>query len=618
MLTRERARLENTFGKIARIIGSQFGIRVRIQGRGAYVSFRKNLINLPSCTDEEQQRLRPFLDGFLDHEIAHLLYTDQEVFERLVGDIEKDVEGAQVRKDIWNIVEDCWIERMIASVYPGCGSHIEDLNHEIHTLEDEEWSEYTTLPRLLGALARTMRGYTKLSDYAGDDKIGELIEEFGPEVDESKTIDNTTDALALADRVIERLKQMVDLPPNDPKQEQALMALAPGQTGKMDGEALVAAIIGDPGDTGDDGDGDEDDDADDDSRASGKAYATWDQRRFKRRYSGNNEPEEYLVFSDEFDYDHVYSAEERNEVTNRYNDLKDQVRPFIGAMASKLELSLAALSERRWQRAQPRGRRFDRKRLVRFVSRTSDDRRFWQKRADSEWIDTAVTLLWDCSGSMGSSGFFQRGAYEDYTGNKAALARIAAVAFHEALKSADVPHEVLGFNTAGEVPEALFAAVQRARDEGDDLSRYSRTDDVDKRMVFKSFDDDDGRAIAHITGQACNRDGECVLWAAKRLADRPEQRKVLIVGSDGQPSGATYGFLEEKYLADVVQKILGAGIEVIGIGIMDESVKDYYPNYVVLNQADELPGVLMARLSEALTGANKGATKNARTGVSAT
>jgi cobalamin biosynthesis protein CobT len=230
----------------------------------------------------------------------------------------------------------------------------------------------------------------------------------------------------------------------------------------------------------------------------------------------------------------------------------------------------------------------------------SDDDRIYKRLEEGENQDTAVCLLWDCSGSMGSS---------DVPSNKAALARIAAVAFHEALLRAGIVHEVLGFNTAGKVPAELTKAVRDAAKRGEDMTRYSRLDETDNRMVFVEYGQADGRAITAITGGAANRDGECVLWAAKRLAARPERRKILIVGSDGQPSGARYGETERNYLRQVVDRVTAAGIEVVGIGIMDESVKNYYPTNVTIKTARDLPRVVMGQLTNLLL--RKG-TSNAR------
>ena len=210
-----------------------------------------------------------------------------------------------------------------------------------------------------------------------------------------------------------------------------------------------------------------------------------------------------------------------------------------------------------------------------------------------------MTLLWDCSGSMGSS---------DRRTDKAALARLAAVAFHEALNKAHVVHEVLGFNSVGGTPEGLVRAVGEAGDRGEDLDRYSRLEDIDNLIVFASFGQADGRAICEITGAASNRDGEAVLWAARRLAQRLEPRKILIVGSDGQPQGGRFHRTEQNYLRETVRRVTSAGIEVIGLGIMDQSVKQYYEQWVLVQDIRDLPKAVLGQITNLLL--NRKGTRN--------
>ena len=126
-------------------------------------------------------------------------------------------------------------------------------------------------------------------------------------------------------------------------------------------------------------------------------------------------------------------------------------------------------------------------------------------------------------------------------------------------------------------------------------------------MVFVPWGSTDGRAICAINGDYANRDAECVLWAAKRLAARPEKRKVLIVGSDGHPNGAVYGYTEKKYLQEVVAQVIEAGIELYAIGIMDDAVSKYYPHWVVIHRVEDLPQAVMHQLGQALF-ARKGTT----------
>ena len=70
--------LESSLERIARIIAQKRGINVRLQGGMAYVDLDTREIVLPRVTDKEHKVLAPCLDGLLDHEVAHVLYTDPE------------------------------------------------------------------------------------------------------------------------------------------------------------------------------------------------------------------------------------------------------------------------------------------------------------------------------------------------------------------------------------------------------------------------------------------------------------------------------------------------------------------------------------------------------------
>jgi len=259
-------------------------------------------------------------------------------------------------------------------------------------------------------------------------------------------------------------------------------------------------------------------------------------------------------------------------------------------MANRLALALTAETEAYWTGGARRGRKWDKRQLPQWYL-GGEDERLWKKLEQGEQWDTAVSLLWDCSGSMGRNGSHKSKSY---------LARLAAIAFHEALVRAGITHEVLGFNTGGRPSAELNKKVAELRSDGVSLNHYSRLDEIDARMVFVPFGSTDGRALCEIDGSHANRDGECVLWAARRLAARPEKRKILIVGSDGQPSGARWDYTEKKYLQTVVRDIITSGIEVLAIGVMNPSVEKYYPNWVLINKATDIPTVVLEQLSQQL------------------
>jgi len=666
MITYQESFLESSFQKIARIIARRYGVTVTIRGGRAYVDMKKMSIVLPSLAHDSNLELE-HLDGFLDHECAHVKFTKVGIFDR--------IKGNPTLHGLWNGCEDVWIERAMGKEFYGCHQNMERLNVYLYAKCEERWPTMDPLGRLHYALERCYRGDHDKEKYENDPAIGGIISQLQDEIDRGKVCSDSEEAFSIAQAIYEKIKQLAD--EQEPQQGGEGVRGERGEDSEGD-SGNSSPSDGDTDDDSDDGDNDSEssqtggddesqgrgssdvsqscdessgdgtdgsikgetgkdcDDGNSDSSGERECYsATSDQKRqaqltkakaqakdFMNQessggfdkpldveglvnemltefydWSTEHDPDQYIVFSEEYDYDTEYDAEVRKRLGATYNEIRDEVKRYVGNLANILELTLQAEAENRWVGGARRGKKFDQRRLAYWAEGSDDDRLF---RYMEEGIkhDTAITLLWDCSGSMG------RNSRPD---SKAALARIAAVAFHEALRRCKtITHEVLGFNTDGDYSEELAELAEQARMNGDDLDRYSRVDERDARMVFVPFGSDDGRPIAAITGGAANRDGECVLWAAKRLAQRPEKRKILIVGSDGQPQGARYHRTECDYLRDTVKRVMAAGLEVYGLGIMDDAVRSYYPQFQVIQNAQELPRAVMTLLTSSLPAQNRG------------
>jgi cobalamin biosynthesis protein CobT len=103
------------------------------------------------------------------------------------------------------------------------------------------------------------------------------------------------------------------------------------------------------------------------------------------------------------------------------------------------------------------------------------------------------------------------------------------------------------------------------------------------------------------SGMSGNGDGDHILAAFDRLIARPEKRKLLIVFSDGQPAGwSGYGD-GGWYTGHVIKQIENESpVEIVGIGIQDESVVHYYKNHRVIRNADGLETALLSVIEEHL------------------
>jgi cobaltochelatase CobT len=269
-----------------------------------------------------------------------------------------------------------------------------------------------------------------------------------------------------------------------------------------------------------------------------------------------------------------------------YQDLAELASAATGALRNKLRAVLQARAECRRISDQVRGE-LDSSALH---TLRLGGKRIFTTETKGENLDVAVSILIDQSGSMGSS---------DHAGSRSAMARLSAIALGQALDAVGISFEVVGFTNRFTFDAGTYLPSPNRRD--------YRTPFVFD--VFKAFDESFRNTrdrFTSITGCADNADGEAVWECALRLAARPNERRVLIVLSDGEPQCS--GIHPERgadYLREVVKRITSAGIEVIGVGIMHEQVKKFYnertgAKWVNVATLPDLPVVVVKALSESL------------------
>jgi len=247
--------------------------------------------------------------------------------------------------------------------------------------------------------------------------------------------------------------------------------------------------------------------------------------------------------------------------------------PYISKLLSGFTLSkkvqkyLVSMSQVRSQVGLKSGSLCD-SQIYRMYSEV-EPRMFKRKQASTLKKDIAIAIMVDMSGSM--------------EGSKYRTACSCAIATQEVLCAIGVPNELSGFTTYKEdYPTCML------------YKKYSERSVARDIMIQRVQRGD----IFHY-----NADGESILFVAQRLAKRPERQKVLIVLSDGSPAfgGATRYGQGDTYLKDVLNLIESSrGIDVLGVGIQDTSVKSYYKRCSVVNNLTDLEGVLMGLLKEKL------------------
>tara|TARA_R110002074_G_scaffold45713_3_gene118073 strand:- start:1850 stop:3724 length:1875 start_codon:yes stop_codon:yes gene_type:complete len=299
----------------------------------------------------------------------------------------------------------------------------------------------------------------------------------------------------------------------------------------------------------------------------------------------------YAVFSTDFDEE--IAAEdlaEPAELERLRAYLDQQLDPLKGAvsrLANKLQRRLQAQQNRSWEFDLEEGT-LDAGRLARVVANPTTPLSFKMEK-DTEFRDTVVTLLLDNSGSM--------------RGRPISIAAICADVLARTLERCQVKVEILGFTTRawkGGQSREKWLADGRAQSPG-------RLNDL-RHIVYKQADAPmrrtrDNLGLMMKEGLLKeNIDGEALEWAHRRMLARREQRKILMVISDGAPvddstlSVNAANFLE-KHLRDVISMIeKRKAVELLAIGI-GHDVTRYYERAVTITDVEQLAGAMTEQLA---------------------
>jgi cobaltochelatase CobT len=309
---------------------------------------------------------------------------------------------------------------------------------------------------------------------------------------------------------------------------------------------------------------------------------------------GANEPPVggYRPFTAEFDEivpaETLCDAEELSRLRATLDQQLSHLQGVIGRLANRLQRRLLAKQSRAWEFDLDEGL-LDAARLARVVVTPTHSLSYKQEK-ETEFRDTVVTLLIDNSGSM--------------RGRPIMVAAISADILARTLERCGVKVEILGFTTrawkGGQAREKWVAEGKQPNP--------GRLNDL-RHVIYKSADMPLRRARKNLGLMLRegllkeNIDGEALLWAHQRLIARPEQRKILMVISDGAPvddstlSVNPASFLE-RHLRDVIEWIeTRSPVELTAIGI-GHDVTRYYRRAVTLVDAEQLGGTMMEKLAE--------------------
>ncbi|HEX9808924.1 MAG TPA: cobaltochelatase subunit CobT [Alphaproteobacteria bacterium] len=548
-----------------------------------------------SLPDQEVSKLR----GHADSMALKLRYHDDKIHAA------KMPSGETSRK-IYNEVEQARFEAVGAQHMRGVASNLDAaLADRCKALSFDRVNEYENIPvpEVVGLIVRE-----QLTGKAPPENIRGIVNQWRNWVTERAGQDfealraNVGDQEAFA-RALNKF--IADLALGDMDAEEDLEAEADGEgeedetanpeTQGMDSEDSESLESrGDQSlDESEDGErGMSDEAMEDTSDGMGDGDALPPDLRWAPRGPLSNERPQYTAFTTTFD--EVIDAPElcdEQELTRLRAHLDNQLshlQGVIARLANRLQRQLMAKQARAWEFDLDEGI-LDAARLHRVVTNPLYPLSYKQEK-EMEFRDTAVTLLIDNSGSM--------------RGRPITLAAMSADILARTLERCAVKVEILGFTTrawkGGQSRERWLAAGKPPRP--------GRLNDL-RHIIYKAADAPWRRTRKNLGLMLRegllkeNIDGEALMWAHNRLIGRPEQRRILMVISDGAPvDDSTLSVNPGNYLEQHLRRVIEwieahSPVELVAIGI-GHDVTRYYKRAVTIVDAEQLGGTMMDKLSE--------------------
>ena len=313
----------------------------------------------------------------------------------------------------------------------------------------------------------------------------------------------------------------------------------------------------------------------------------------------NSIDQDYKAYTVEFDeIAKAETLEDIKEIQKLRKNLDQQLIGFqdlITKLANKLQRQLLAKQNRAWEFDLEEGL-LDSSKLTRIIMDPYNSLSF-MKEKDLDFKDTIVTLLIDNSGSM--------------RGRPITIAALCADILSRTLERCSVKVEVLGFTTKN----WKGGKSREAWTKGDKPKSPGRLNDL-RHIIYKGADTHWRQAKNNLGLMLKegllkeNVDGEAISWAFNRIKKRKEERKILMVISDGAPVddstlSVNSGDFLEKHLKKMVKFIeTKSDVEILAIGI-GHDVSRYYDKAIKITDVHELGDVMISQLSGLFESKNK-------------
>lgn len=551
------------------VFGRMAGIEVIFEGDQAATDGKT--IYLPAMPDDvelstlEVQAMR----GFVDHEAGHIRHSDMPLIINSYKEWEKNQHPGL--RQLHNYLEDIWMEAKVMDDYVGSMKNFRSTSELVNKREldgmqpelQERLTSFNVDSAGMAIALEGRKGYSnehaaKLRELV-DPKVLEHSKKWVEEVHKCKS---SADVIKVAKAVYELIEQDPKLE-SDPEDFQPQEGEGNATGGKGDGEPTDQQVpVGAK-----------------EGKQQQQAMQAM-QEAIKSLVPGIGKPEgdykgAYRVYTTK--YDDTYSLKNTGDFkafksTNTYEYLKskNKVQANVATMKNKLRTALLSKQRRDWDFGREIGK-LDSKRLVYAYGGKPN---VFKARVDRDEENTAIQILVDLSGSM--------------HGRKVELAQECAIAVAECFEGTSLSYQITGFDAAYRDYDVRAKAHKTDKP-------YHRIE-ANRMFNFKPFETSLRQARPALgsiteTGGHNNADRDAILWCLNTLKKREEKRKILLVLSDGHPANDTVNVGHKeltRHAKDAIAWGSKQGIECIGIGIMDPTVEQIYPQSVVVHDISDL------------------------------
>lgn len=643
---------ESQLERLARTLTDQFGVTVLCQGDNACTDGRRIL--LPSLPEPMGEDLERMVLGFLDHELGHVAFSDFQVLKEF---------SAKHRgyESLLNVVEDALVERLTMNRWPGVRANLDAMFRQVrgrvasHLRRADPLRRFCTAVYLklshhkdMLGLGKELRGYEDLLDQfaaahdsQGSARLAEALldrwlsrQQVSQRPGQPAPSDDGDGEKPAAQHPGKRKpnEDSADDDAEDASQEQSQTDDADGSESASDasddGEDASSSAEAPTGEENssneetDDGgatsqeDGDEPDDDDtkdgdsDDASASASCQSAPEDNGPEKPTDacgaanaegagglligeivaeaiaeaikctdGATKP--YRAFTKQHDCIEEEPTADESDVQKLLATGADTVRRLRRGLFTALRSA-----EKRWWREEQDHGALSPKTLHRLcLDRPSLD--VFRTRAVVQGRSAAVCIVLDASGSM--------------TTQKMEVARDSLRALLEALSDLRIPTEAFTFTTGDR-----FTAQDVLKETGDDLGaihqRFSRLANL-RIGLIKRYDQPVKtalRRLPRVCGTGLTPLGEAMQFGARRIIVRPELRRIMLVLTDGRAGCEAPDMSAHLHAQEMAKRINQTGIELVGVGIKDDSLQGVIEDTIVVQQLEDLPAQLCKLLGRTL------------------